>query len=1064
MRKITLLLSMLVLSVLAFAQRTLPGTVRDEKGEPIPFATITEVGKKNVVQADGNGTFIIKVADGAQLRITASGHQPQTVTVSGNAITATLSTTEVQLSEVVVTTAFGVKRSQRVTPYSSQVVSRDQLAIIPQTNVNNALAGKVAGVQFRGQSPIKLNDQGFLRLRGGSALGGDVTALYIVDGTPVASFDINPDDIQDVTVLKGANATALFGERARGGAIVITTRKRGDRNTAGIEVNQGLTFDKVYILPEYQNLYGGGSVPDLQKFTFIPGMPAEWQALNGVYFHDYTDDASWGPRMAGQQYAPWYAWVPGTPDYAKTVPFVAQPNNARDFWNTGVTSTTNVSFSKGGQGYNTRISYTNNGIKGMLPNSRAQKNTLFTTASIDLSSHFILAADVTFTNYNIVGQFDDAYSNQSSGSFNSWFHRNLDMNKMKEYRRLQTPIGTYMSWNMAANPNAGSTNSYKANYWYNYYTFFDNINNKQTRDRLFGDASLEYKINKLFKVKGTIRKNMLNTNYEFITPSILEKSASQTGTLASFSTGLTRANEMNYEGLASYTQQFLNNKLNINLNAGGNVLQTKYNEALVATSQGLNVPDVYSISNSKANPTITNSRQRTEVRSLFGFGDIEWNRMVDATFAIRNDWYSTLPAGNNSLLSPSVGLSFFFTDLTKNSLPWLSFGKVFGSWGKKPSSLGFAANNFLYTINQDQFNGNFLTSVPNQQIDPTLKGTVNTTYETGVDFRFVKNRFGLNVTYYDETIENAPINVAQGATGGFTSLLTNASKIKKQGIEIVADARILSRKNFDWNINATVGSIIKNTVLETNADGGKILLVGGAFGTRFARVFQEKGQDWGQLIGGGIKRNEAGLPLLDASGMFLNDIDKHWGSVVPKLTGGVVNNFTFKGFNLNFNIDYQFGGKFFSLSEQWGHYSGLLKATAATNDKGWNVRDGISDGGGVHVVGVSAADGKTPVDMYIDAQTYFHQFYNTQIAEPYIHSLSYVKLREISLGYKIPVNSLGALSSVFKGANVSIVARNPVLLYRETRSFDPSEISGVQGEDGNLPGTRSLGFNIKFNF
>ncbi|MDQ6608600.1 MAG: TonB-dependent receptor, partial [Bacteroidota bacterium] len=245
MRKFTLLFSMLVLSVLAFAQRTVSGTVRDEKGEPIPFATITEVGKKNVVQADANGTFIIKAADGTQLRITSSGHQPQTVTVNGNVVTASLSTIDAQLSEVVVTTAFGVKRSQRITPYSAQVVSRDALEIIPQTNVNSALAGKVAGVQFRGQSPIKLNDQGFLRLRGGSSLSGDVGALYVVDGTPVASFDINPDDIQDVTVLKGANATALLGERARGGAIVITTRKRGDRNTAGIEFNQGLTFDRV---------------------------------------------------------------------------------------------------------------------------------------------------------------------------------------------------------------------------------------------------------------------------------------------------------------------------------------------------------------------------------------------------------------------------------------------------------------------------------------------------------------------------------------------------------------------------------------------------------------------------------------------------------------------------------------------------------------------------------------------------------------------------------------------------------------------------------------------------
>jgi hypothetical protein len=203
--------------------------------------------------------------------------------------------------------------------------------------------------------------------------------------------------------------------------------------------------------------------------------------------------------------------------------------------------------------------------------------------------------------------------------------------------------------------------------------------------------------------------------------------------------------------------------------------------------------------------------------------------------------------------------------------------------------------------------------------------------------------------------------------------------------------------------------------------------------------------------------------LLDASGLFVADADKHWGSVVPKTTGGIINNFTYKDFSVNFNLDYQVGGKFFSLSEQWGHYSGLLAATAYNNDKGKNIRDAIPDGGGVHVSGVQAADGKTPVDMYIDAQTYFHQFYNNRIAEPYIHSLTFVKLREVAIGYQIPVQKL-KIDRTFKSIQFSLVSRNPLLIYRETKSFDPSEISAVQGEDGQYPGTRSLGFNLKFNF
>jgi hypothetical protein len=200
------------------------------------------------------------------------------------------------------------------------------------------------------------------------------------------------------------------------------------------------------------------------------------------------------------------------------------------------------------------------------------------------------------------------------------------------------------------------------------------------------------------------------------------------------------------------------------------------------------------------------------------------------------------------------------------------------------------------------------------------------------------------------------------------------------------------------------------------------------------------------------------------SGRYIRDLDKHWGSVVPKTTGGFLNTFTYKDFVLNFSLDYQIGGKFFSLSENWGNFSGLLDETAGTNDKGKNVRDAVADGGGVHVVGVSSVDEKTPVDMYVEGYDYFHQFYFGQIAEPFVHDLTFVKIREASLGYRIPVKKIGALSKYIQGATVSLIARNPWIIHRDTENFDPSEISGVQGEDGQLPGVRSFGASIKFTF
>ncbi len=1064
MRKLASLLAVLMLfNALAFAQqKTVTGTVRDAKGEPIPFATVLETGTNNAATADANGSFSIRIKEGSSLTISAVGFEETTVKPGTGITTITLEQKGDELKEVVVSTAFGIKKSARVTPYSAQVIDAEKMKLIPQTNLNNALAGKVAGTQFRGQSPIKLSSQGSFRIRGGQGLG-DTGPIYVVDGTIVNSFDINPDDVADVTVLKGANATALFGGRAINGAIVINTKKTGQAGTSGIEVNQGITLDRVYVLPKYQNIYAGGSLRQLKQFNWTAGMPDEWQPLDGKFFQDYTDDASWGPRMVGQEYVPWYAWIPGHSRYGQTAALVPQKDNMRDFWETGITNTTNVAFTKSGTGYNTRLSYTNNSVKGLLPNTSMTRHTLTGSLNLDLNERFTAGTNFTFTNQKIQGSFDDGYSNQSAGGMNQWFHRNLDMNIMKELRGLRTPLGTMASWNFRTNPDAGNPNTvYKANYWYNFYTWFDLIDNRQRRDRLFGDAFLVYKLNKNIRLKGTVRKNQLTTTYENITPSMLEASALQTGVLAGYSTGGTRYNEMNYEFLASYNQKVLE-KLDISANAGANWMHTDYRSQTMNTVNGLNVPDLYAISNSKANPSIGNSRETERQRSLFANGEFEWDRFISLSWAVRSDWYSTLFAGENNLISPAFGASFVFSEFTKTDLPWLSFGKVFGSWGRKPTALGIYANNFLYGVNQNQWNGNFLMSTPNTLVDPATVGALITTFEAGLDLKFLRNRLGVNIVYYDEVNDKGPLSVPIGPVSGFTSKIVNAARVERRGIEVIVDARPISRKDFTWDITKTFSYLIENPVVEIFEDQDEILLAGGAFGTRFARAFQKKGQDWGQLIGGGIARNAAGVPLLDANGFYVRDQFKEWGSVIPKVTGGLVNTLSYKNFLLNFSIDYQFGGKFFSLSESWGHYSGLMEATAAVNDKGMNVRDAVADGGGVHVVGVAAADGQTVVDMYVDAQDYWHQFYNNQIAEPFIHDLSFVKLREISLGYQIPVQKLG-IGKTFKAAALSLVARNPWIIYRDAKNFDPSEISGVQGEDGQFPGTRSLGINLKLNF
>lgn len=1069
MRKIvSVFVAAMLCSALVFAQnRTITGTVTDANGRTVPFASITVKGTKNGVTASADGQFTLKgVASGAILVISSVGFDDKEVTVgSSDVVNVTMASTEgSNLTEVVVTSAFGIKKAQRVTPYSSQVVNSEQLNLIPQTNVVEALAGKIAGVQVRAQSNMKLNSQDFLRMRGGLSLG-DVGPIFVIDGTIVNSFDINPDDVDDVTILKGANATALFGERATGGAIVINTKKRGPKSGIGVEVTQSVFMDNVYVLPEYQNLYAGGGNPNLTQYTWQAGQPAEWQALNGKYFHDYSDDASWGPRMTGQEYIPWYAWFPGHKYSFKTASLVGQPNNARDFYNTGITSTTNVAFSKHTEGSNIRISYTNQSIDGMMPSSSSIRHNLFMTGSIDLNDHFSTGVNTTYSTQRIRGEFDDGYANNSSGAFNQWFHRHLDMDIMRELKDYRSPAGLLASWNMRNSPAGQSTYAgLVGNYWYNFYSYLQNQDNLQSRDRFYGDFYVQYKMNNHFSVKATVRKNQITTFFENKTTSLLQKSALQSGYLARYSTGETYYREYNYEALASYNNSFVGNKLAVSVNAGANVLDIEQKSVSMATVNGLNIPEYFAINNSVAQPAISNGRQDEKVNSLFATGDLEWDRFASISFAIRNDWYSANPVNKVSLLSPSVGASFVFSEFTKSSLPWLSFGKVFGSWGRKPRPLNPYQNNFGYSTGSVLWSGNFLMTTPNGAVDPNLVGSTVTTYEAGAELRFLKGRLGLNFTYYNEDNDGEPLNVAVSGVSGFTSIAQNAVHVKREGIEIQLNANPVKGKDFNWDITKTFGYIIKNPVIDIKGVD-RVLLSGGAFGTRFARAFQEKGKDWGQLIGGGIKRNAEGLMVVNPnSGLYVADADKHWGSVIPKTTGGIINTFSYKGFMLNFSLDYQIGGKFFSLSENWGHFSGLLAATAATNDKGKNVRDAIADGGGVHVVGVSSVDEKTPVNMYVDAQTYFHQFYFGRIAEPYIHDLTFVKIREASFAYRIPVNKIGKLGNIVQGATISIVARNPWIIHRETRNFDPSEISGVQGEDGQLPGARSFGASLRLSF
>lgn len=391
----------------------------------------------------------------------------------------------------------------------------------------------------------------------------------------------------------------------------------------------------------------------------------------------------------------------------------------------------------------------------------------------------------------------------------------------------------------------------------------------------------------------------------------------------------------------------------------------------------------------------------------------------------------------------------------------LTFGKIRGSWGTVPTSLTPYILGFAYGVNANQWNGNFLMTTPNRLVDPSINGATNTAMEVGLDLRFLKNRIGFSFTYYDETRKDEPLDVQVNGASGFNTKLVNAGRVERSGIEIQINAKPIVNKNFSWNIDFNYGQNISNKVIELAPGISSIVVAAGAFsGTSSAYTVHEVGKDWGILRGGGIKKIN-GVPILDADGLYTKEDNVAFGSVLPDYTGGIQNAITYKNFVVNMNIDFQKGGKFFSLSDFWGTFSGLTSRTAGLNDKGNPVRDAVADGGGVFVQGVDV-DNK-PVSHYVPAQDYFHQFRSRSISENSVYDLGFIKLRELSLGYQFPVAKWGWTKWV-QQATFSVVGRNLWLIYAENRDFDPSEISAVFGEDGQFPGTRSLGFNLKLGF
>ncbi|ASU32540.1 SusC/RagA family TonB-linked outer membrane protein [Mucilaginibacter xinganensis] len=1079
MKKLLLVsLCFLVLCITqAFAQnRTITGTVTSkEDGLPLPGVSVTVPGTQVGTQTNDYGKFTIKVpASAKSLAFGFVGYKRVTATIGAtDVINATLETNANELKEVVVTGGYGIKQTARSNSNSAQVVTATELNTVRQPNINNALAGKVAGIQVRSQSAAALGRNTEVRLRGASGFGSGQGALYVVDGTILPNADdINLDDVESVTVLQGAAAAALLGSQGANGAIVITTSKAKKNGGLGIDLRLGATFDKAYILPNYQNTYGGGNNPVFEQYTWKAGDPDHWKSLSGKYYPDYSDDSSWGPKLSGQEYIPWYAWYAGTKYTGKTASWTAQPNNAIDFYQTAPLLDNSITFNKAGDDYSVKLSYGNVYQKGIIPNQDLKRNTLNLNYNYDLNKHLSLSANINYVNQKQTGTVQDGYANQTSGSFTQWFHRDLDMGIMKELRGLQYGPGQYASWNhndpAAWNP-ANPTNFYGGNYWYNYYTYQDLEKDHYNRDRFYGNIALTYKVNNDLSFRLTYRKQQNTTWTENIESTELAQSQVQTGLKGSYFTYNSYSNRENLEFLATYSKKIKDFKIDANFGTDKFNWTDKENGA--QTNNGLTIPYLYTISNSVDPASIYNTRLQERYNAVLGHLALGWKDLIFLDGSLRNDWFSTLPQAKNDVLSKSAGLSFVFSDLLKSQDKWLSYGKVRATYGQIPKALGTSNETFgayrypgaSYGVAAQKFNGQLLMSTPDQNVDPLIHGSTVTQKELGLDLRFLNDRIGISGTYWDGAETGIPSSINVNGASGFSSILTNFGNVTKKGFDITFNAYPVRVPNFAWNVSLTYSNLLQDKVVEiSNKYNVQQIIVAYNTFSQLPYLVQKAGMAWGQIFGSGILRNSAGVPILDASGFYQRNPSVYFGSVLPKHTGGIQNTFNiYKDFSVNFNIDYQFGGKFASLSNAFGAFSGTTYRTAALNDKGNPVRDNVADGGGVHQVGVDA-NGK-PVSMYVSAYDYYHNNFNNGTLDEFVYDLTFIKLREAGISYRIPVKKLG-IGNVIKNASFQIQAHDLWLIYAKSRDFDPSQISAVQGESGQLPGTRGFGFNLKVGF
>ena len=1046
--KIYLVLLLVLFVQISFAQeRTVTGNVTDNNGVPLPGASVVIKGTMTGTETDFDGNFSIQVSPKQTLVFSYIGMIKQEFVASSTKINVKLLENAQELEGVVVT-ALGIKRSEKALGYSVQNLKGEGMNEARESNLVNALSGKVAGIQVTNSSGA-VGSSSRVVLRGNSSITGNNQPLFVVDGVPfdntsygnagsgggrdlpngVAS--INPDDIESVTVLKGPNAAALYGLRASNGVIVITTKKGKSSKTLGISFNSNIAFSNPLILPKYQNSYGQGSS---NNGTDSVGTYFEFVDGEGGGSSDGVDE-SWGaPLDVGLQFVQWDSYkVGGAP-----LPWVSRPDNIKNFYNTGIAQTNNISFTGGGDKSNFRFSVGNSDEKGMVPFTEFKKFSVSGNGNLILSDKITAGLSMNYFNDRSDNLATVGYAAENVVQQFIWSARNVNYTDLKDWRNLplapSSPAGAQvpLNWNN--------------NFQNNPYWVLENNKNTFNRDRLNGNVNLNYQITKAFSVAGKL------TLDHYSQVETIQKAIGTNESIdGSFQVVNRRYKEINSDFLFGYKKS-LSEDFEISLNAGANSLQRTYTGVSVF-APGLELPFLYNLSNIKtgSTPIFGNTYQETRINSLLGFGQLAYKGYLFLDFTARNDWSSLLPVANNSFFYPSVSGSAIISDMVDIKSSKIDYLKIRASWAKVggTGALDPYSINSVYGLSNNGWGNQ--ANTPNTQFNPNLKPESVSGVEFGFDINAFSNRVRLAFTYYNQESNDLIVPIDIFSASGFTSSWENIGSMVNKGKEIQLGLSVIKSKDFTFDIDLNYA---KNQNEVVSLKGLDSYVLGGQWGVTLEA---RPGLPYGALVGRGYERNDNGDIIYENGLPVVDNTPKVLGNITPDWTGGANFAITYKGFDLSTLIDAKVGGDIHSMSYAWGRYAGTLEESLIGRETGVVGSGVMSDGNG----------GWVPNNVVVEAKSFNQTVYGNNLEESAIFDATYIKLRQIIFGYTLPNKWLKG--TAINSVKLSVVGRNLALLYKKAPHIDPesafSSANGEQGQEfGQLPSARSIGFNLNIKF